>query len=358
MDANIFPSADAMVAGSIPVTETTADSSPGKGEEDGVVGPYQFHSSLVGRISLVALVQALAVADHLDFRWAAEALGTNLSTVSQRIKVLEGNLGVSLFERHPRGVRLTPAGRSFLDEIAQGLEHLDYAVKSAGMTVRGEQGHLGIGLYSPIAEGFLADLLKDYRTSHPGVGIEMAEGRAHGLIRQVREERLDIAFVLGAPKIADCQCRPLWTETLVVALPAQHPLAEAEIVRWTDLATETFIVRNGGIGPQLHDHIVARLAERALRPTVRHFDVGRDTMMSLVAQGYGLALTTGLEPKSSFPNVAVCRIADEPEPLVFSAVWLPFNRSGTLRDILDLAQRQSQRVRKVAPVRLVTSHPS
>jgi DNA-binding transcriptional LysR family regulator len=305
---------------------------------------------------LAALVQALAVADHLDFRRAAEALGTNLSTVSQRIKVLEENLGVSLFERHPPGVRLTQAGRCFLDEVAQGLEHLDYAVKSAGMIVRGEQGHLGIGLYSPIAEGFLADLLKDYRASHPGVDIEIAEGCAHGLIRQVREERLDIAFVLGSPKIADCQCRPLWTEPLVVALPAQHPLTEAEALRWADLATETFIVRNGGIGPQLHDHIVARLAEHALRPSVRHFDVGRDTMMSLVAQGCGLALTAGLESKVSFPNVIFRRIADEPEPVVFSAVWSPFNRSGTLRDILDLAQHQSRRVRKVAPVRLVNGH--
>jgi DNA-binding transcriptional LysR family regulator len=250
------------------------------------------------RIPLIALVQALAVADHLNFRRAAEALGTSQSAVSQRIKMLEENLGVNLFERHHRGVRLTQAGRSFLQEVSQGLEHLEYAVKSVGMMIRGEQGHLGIGLYSPIADGFLADLLNAYRERYPQVDIEIAEGRAHDLIRHVREERLDISFVLGTPTIADCQCKPLWTETLVVALPAQHPLTQAKAVHWADLAAETFIVRNDGIGPQIYDHIVLRLTEHWLRPSVRHFDVGRDTIMSMVAQGHGLALTTEPAPGS------------------------------------------------------------
>jgi GST-like protein len=82
---------------------------------------------------LVALLQALAVAEHLNFRRAAAALSVSQSSVSLRVKQLEEYLGILLFERRHRGVRLTEAGRHFLEQVAVGIEHLDYAVKTAGM---------------------------------------------------------------------------------------------------------------------------------------------------------------------------------------------------------------------------------
>lgn len=310
---------------------------------------FQVRSPLGGRIPLVALMQALAVADHLNFRRAADALGISQSAVSLRIKTLEETLGILLFERRHRGVRLTQAGRSFLEEVSQGVEHLDYAVKCAGMIARGELGSLGIGLHSSIASGFLADLLQRYRDGHPGVDIEIAEGQAHDIIRSVREERLDVAFVLGAPTIVDCHTKPLWREALVIALPDEHPLAKADFIRWSDLASETFIVRHGGAGSQLHDHVALRLAENWHHPSVQRFDVGRDTLMSMVAQGYGLTLTTEATTKVSFPGVIFRSIADEPGPVVFSAVWSPFNRSPALRELLDAAQRLSKHFGKAGP---------
>ncbi|MGC6594926.1 helix-turn-helix domain-containing protein [Escherichia coli] len=66
---------------------------------------------LSGRIPLISLVQFIAVAEHLNFRHAAKALGISQSSVSARVKALEDNLGVLLFERHARGVRLTASAR-------------------------------------------------------------------------------------------------------------------------------------------------------------------------------------------------------------------------------------------------------
>lgn len=77
------------------------------------------------------LLEFIAVAEHLNFRHAAKALGISQSSVSARVKALEDNLGVLLFERHARGVRLTDAGRHFMERVTAGVDQLDHAVKTA-----------------------------------------------------------------------------------------------------------------------------------------------------------------------------------------------------------------------------------
>ena len=300
------------------------------------------YSPLGSRIPLASLIQALAVAEHLNFRHAAAALGVSQSSVSTRIKQLEQDLGVLLFERRHRGVRLTEAGQHFLEHVATGLEHLDHAVRTAGAIARGEQGRLRVGLYSSMAVGFLAELLGQFREQHPAVDLQIIEGRARDTIREVREARLDVAFVVGVPPAGDCHSKRLWTEALLVALREGHPLTEAEGVRWSELAGEPFLARSSGAGPQVHDHIVLRLAGIWSQPQIQHFDVARDTLMSMVAQGYGITLTSEAAAQVSFPGVVFRPILDEPEPITFSALWSPHNRSQALLNLLALAQRKSK----------------
>jgi DNA-binding transcriptional LysR family regulator len=300
------------------------------------------YSPLGSRIPLASLIQALSVAEHLNFRQAAAALGASQSSVSTRIKQLEQDLGILLFERRHRGVRLTDAGQHFLEHVATGIEHLDHAVRTAGAIARGERGRLRVGLYSSTAAGFLAELLGQYRELHPAVDLQIAEGRARDAIREVREDRLDVAFVVGVPLAGDCHSKPLWTEALLVALPERHPLAGAESLRWSELAAEPFLARSGGAGPQVHDHIVLRLAEHWRQPRIQRFEVERDTLMSMVAQGYGITLTSEAAAQASFPGVVFRPILDEPEPITFSALWSPHNRSQALLDLLALAQRKSE----------------
>ena len=98
------------------------------------------------------------VAEPLNFRHAANALGVSLSSVSARVKTLEEDLGVPLFERHARGVRLTEAGRRFVEHVAAGVDQLDHAVKTADMAASGECGRLRIRVHALIPGSFLAAL--------------------------------------------------------------------------------------------------------------------------------------------------------------------------------------------------------
>lgn len=299
-------------------------------------------TSLGSRIPLASLVQTLAVAEYLSFYRAAQALGTSQSSVSARVKTLEGDLGILLFERHARGVRLTEAGRRFVELVAAGVDQLDHAVKTAGMAASGECGRLRIGIHALIPRSFLAELIGRYREDHPGIKVEIAEGTARDAVMQLRADRLDVVFVAGAPELPDCHSRPIWTEPLLAVLPERHRLAGQPAITWADLAGETFLVRHGGTGPQVHDHIVLRLAGRWPAPSILRFDVGRSTLLSMVGQGFGITIAgaaTSLLPTS---GVVFLPFADEPKAVPFSAVWSPFNQGAALRNLLDLAARMKR----------------
>ncbi|WAC61280.1 LysR family transcriptional regulator [Brevundimonas sp. SL130] len=299
------------------------------------------HDALA-RIPLVSLRHALAAAEYLNFRHAANFLGVSQSGVSARIKALEQELGIVLFERRHRGVRLTEAGRIFVAEIAVGIEQLDHAIKIAGVVSTGTVGRLSIGLHSSIASGFLADLRGRFRETYPNIEHVIVEGRSAQTISQVRDGKLDIAFVMGTTDLPDCHSRILWSEAFVIALPIQHPLTARDHILWSDLAPEIFLVRHGCAGPQLQDHIVRRLSEREKTPHIRRCDVGRDTLMHLVASGDGVTLTTESASRVPFPGVVFRPIADEAEQARFSAIWSPHNRSPALKNLLDLATEMSR----------------
>lgn len=294
---------------------------------------------LGGRVPMAALIQTCAVAEYLNFRHAAKALGVSLSSVSARVKTLEGDLGVLLFERHARGVRLTEAGRQFVASVSAGIDQLDHAVKTAGALARGEEGCLRLGLHVPPSAGFLADLLARHHKQYPRIGIDVTEGRSADILQLVREGQLDIAFVIGAPKAEDCHSRLLWSEALTAVIRADHPLANYSEITWTDLTAETFLVRYGGTGPQAHDHVTRRIAELGHHPRILRWDVGRETLFHMVAQGWGVTITTESVASVPVSGLVFRSIADESERAEFYAAWSPYNRSQTLRNLLDLAER-------------------
>ncbi|MGQ3673989.1 LysR family transcriptional regulator [Xanthobacter sp. TB0139] len=294
---------------------------------------------------MASLIQTLAVAEYLNFRHAAKALGAAQSSVSARVKALEDDLGILLFERHARGVRLTDAGRHFVEQVTVGIDQLDHAVKTASMVGAGRQGRLRIGICALTSGGFLDQLLSKYREVHPGIDIDMTEGTARKTMMQLRADRLDIVFVAGAPEPPDFHARCIWAEPLIAALPDHHPLAGNSAVAWPDLSGETFLVRHGGTGPQAYDHILLRFAGNFSAPTIQRLDVGRSALLSMVAQGFGITIVgaaTSLMPAS---GVTFLPFSDELEPVPFSAVWSPFNRSAALRNLLDLANAMERQVR-------------
>ncbi|NPD16657.1 LysR family transcriptional regulator [Xinfangfangia sp. D13-10-4-6] len=290
---------------------------------------------------MTALVQTLAVAEYLSFHRAALALGTSQSSVSARIKSLEADLGVILFDRNTRGVRLTEAGRRFVDQVDDAMGILDRAIKTAGMQARGEEGELRIGVHALTPGCILDRLLGRFRNAHPGVRLNITEGTAREAQLMVREGRLDLAFMACTHEIPDLCSRVVWCDRLMAALPVGHPLAAQANVEWRQLSGETFLVRHGGTGPQVHDLIVLRAAGKWPMPTIQRVDVGRSALLSMIAAGYGVSLFVEEGVEVNTTNVAFLPIRDEPEAIPFSAVWSPRNREPALLNLIALAKKAS-----------------
>ena len=292
-------------------------------------------------IELKHLRYVVAASTCGSFRRAAMSLGIRQSAISRRIRDLEDELGASLFNRHSGGVILTHAGKKFVRHARQALSEVSSAAADVGLIGRGEEGVVRVGIFSSLASGFLAQMLRAYSNRYGDVRIDIVEGAPLDHISAVRMHKLDVAFVTGVPALTDCDAAQLWTERVFVMLPEAHALTKRTLIRWDDLREETFILSEGDPGPEIHDFLIKHLADLGVHPAIERHRVGRDNLMQIVSFGRGVTLTSESTVAMRFPGV-VYRLL-EGETLPFCAVWSPNNDNPAWRRMLSLAQLTARR---------------
>lgn len=289
-------------------------------------------------LDLRYLRYCLAAAEHGSFRQTAKVLGISESTVSRRVKLLEHRLGFSLFHRDPRGVRITEAGESFLQEAAIGVTHFSRAQHLAASIQRGETGELRIGIIAALSAGYLAALLKAFHAFRPNVRVRIREGTSQDNLHRLAVGRLDVSFVTGRPTLPGHGAEVLWNERIFVALPSVHPLAKETYLTWDHIRAERFIVGSSGAGPEIHDFIVTKLSSLGFRPEIDVQDVGRESLLNLVGLGFGITLTSTSALQINAPGVVFLRIEGNDDELPSSAVWSARNTNPALSDLLAVAR--------------------
>lgn len=294
-------------------------------------------------LDLRNLRYALLAADRGSFRRAAAELGVEQSTVSRRIQQLEHRLGAAIFDRHPGGVRLTPAGRSFLRDAAEGTNHFRRAIEAFTSAARGCHGELRIGLFLSLASGFLAEIIEQYVAAHGKVEIRLEESNAQRNISRVLAGDLDVAFVAGTPTVKGCATLELWQERFFVALPSKHTLAGKADLCWEDIRQERFILSEDGSGPDIHDYLITRLSRIGFHPDIRLQGVGRENLMNMVARGFGLTLTTASTVTTTFSGVIFRPINNIMETVPCCALWSCSNSNPALKHFLAAARAAAHR---------------
>jgi DNA-binding transcriptional LysR family regulator len=283
---------------------------------------------------------ALVVAEQTSFRRAAITLDLSQSTVSRRVQLLERRLGFTIFVRDHRGVKLTGPGSDFLRDAVAGALQLDRAARLAAASHRGERGELRIGILASLATGFLHSLLRSFRTAHPEIQVLIHECSPHQALHGVAIGDLDISFVTGQPDMPGCTSKVLWSESIYVVLPEAHPLAASENVDWHDIRTAKFVVSRGGPGSEIQDYLIKMLSRPGFRPVIESHGVSRESLHSLVAMGYGIALTSN-SSLSKLDGVVFRPVAGEENALQSSAVWSSGNTNPALAHLLRLAGKAS-----------------
>lgn len=167
----------------------------------------------------------IAAAENGSFRRAAAVLGVQESSVSRRIRDLEDEMGVALFNRSSSGVQLTQAGERFLVRARRAIGQLDHASADLATFGRRESGTVKIGILSSLASGFLCNLLRVYSKTNGNVHIDFMEGAASQHLAAVRNLQLDVAFVTSKPNGNDCDHKRLWYEQIFVAMQEGDRLA-------------------------------------------------------------------------------------------------------------------------------------
>ncbi|QYC43149.1 HTH-type transcriptional regulator GltC [Nonomuraea coxensis DSM 45129] len=185
------------------------------------------------------------VARSGSFTAAAELLGQTQSAVSRRVAALERAAGGPLFERLPRGVRLTPAGAALHRHAAAVLDRLERAGEELAALHAGRGGTLRLGAFATANVDLVPGTLRRFATRRPGVELRLVEGLTTKLLERLRAGALDAAVIsdypAGLPAADTGRLVPLREDRLLVALPAGHRLAAEDAVDLRDLAGETWI---------------------------------------------------------------------------------------------------------------------
>jgi DNA-binding transcriptional LysR family regulator len=250
-------------------------------------------------IELKHLTYFVAAAEHRSFRQAANALDVRQSVLSRRIRALEEELGVSLFERDTLGARLTLAGERLQARAKSVLDDTEELLRSGREAGRGMVGNLRIGVICSLGPGFLRDLVRNYAGRHPDVEIGVSEDGPRAHVAHLRDRQLDIAMLTELRPDSNLDTVALWREKVFVALPESHRLANSGVIEWAALSEVRFLVRREQPGPQIHDYVIRHLHGGGHVPSIVRQAVGHDGLMSLVGlERVGIYLNRWI-PKSA-----------------------------------------------------------
>ena len=231
-----------------------------------------------------------AVAQELNITRAAERLHMAQPPLSRQMRQLEDELGVALFDRSQRALRLTEAGRFFLEHSLQLTARLDELV--AGTRRLGNSGQLwfGVGFVPSTLYGFVPDLIRELRQGQDDVQVGLAEMTTMQQVQALKEGRIDIGVGRIVIQDAAVTQRIVMTEPLVVAVPVGSPLAAQAHLTAVQVAAEPFILYPARPRPSYADHVAGLFRAAGHGLDVVHEANELQTALGLVAAGLGLTL--------------------------------------------------------------------
>jgi DNA-binding transcriptional LysR family regulator len=259
----------------------------------------------------------VAIAEEGSFTRAAERLWVAQPGLSTQIRRLEAELGVQLFERHPRGIELTEAGRLFLERARTTLAAADAAVATGRDLETGAVGTLRLGIASGPGWRPTSSLLQKFNHERPGVEVTVVEAHGGTLWRDLRDGRLDALLAPVGHGSADLRTLVLGSEPWVVLIGTGHPLAGIGPLAAEDLDAQRIVV-TGHTDGRAFDRTIAKLFEDlGVAPELVPGPPG-PALHAAVAENEVVALTTAPD---ALPHGVIARRLDPVRVLAFELLW-------------------------------------
>lgn len=255
----------------------------------------------------------VAVAEEENFSHAAEREHVSQPSLSQQIHKLEDELGQQLFDRLPRSVVLTAAGRTFLEYARRILAEITDARRSVAALEDEVAGKLSVGAIPSIALYMLPRLISGFQQRYPKVTFELFEDLTDKLVGRLEEGSVDLVLASadeGTPHLAKYS---LGNEPLRLLLPENHRLARKRTIKWSELAGEKFLLLHEE--HSLSTRVRQLLAANQLDPDVVLEGAQLATIAAMVAAGLGVTVVPEMMVHTEFVKGCVAVAFAKPAPM-------------------------------------------
>jgi LysR family transcriptional regulator, benzoate and cis,cis-muconate-responsive activator of ben and cat genes len=267
----------------------------------------------------------VAVAEMENVSRAALKLHVSQPALSRQIRDLEDEIGFSLLERTAKSVRLTDAGRAFLDNARALLQNADEAVTKARAVASAEPTELHVG-YSPIPTAeILPKTLQAFQRAMPNVHVRSHDWSIKDILDGIRDGRLQLGLIVPPAKASalhDVQYEELFQERISVAVAPQHQFARRRAVSISEVAAEPLIGLTREDYPDYYDYLSIIFSKVKQKPRVVEEHDSYYGIISAVEAGTGVAIGADVLGHTFGNRVKLLPITPEPKPISIVIVAL------------------------------------
>lgn len=268
----------------------------------------------------------IEVAKREHMTEAADHLHVAQSAVSRQIAKLEEELGVSLFIREGRNVRLTPIGNIFLAHMEKALQVIEDAEQVIKEYTDPKRGTIQIGFVSTLALYILPTLISAFRRQYPDVKFNLVQGTYKEMKNEVIKGKINMAIVAPVPMDhGRLSTKVLTTERIVVLMPINHPKATKKTLQLSDLRDESFVMFPESF--ELRKILVEACEQSGFSPKVSFEGHDIDALKGLVSAGLGISLVPESTLVDNLPRATVKIPLVEPVVTRTVGIVVPKDRS-------------------------------
>lgn len=290
-------------------------------------------------VELRHLTYFICLADELHFGRASERLGMAQAALSQQIRQLEDRLGVRLFERTTRRVKLTPAGLVMVDHAHALLNGVEEAVAHTRATADGRAGRLVIGGVQPALTRFLPGIARAFRDAHPGVMIDIQRLATGEQLLALERGAIDIGFVRPPGPSANVHTHVIAREGYVVVLPEDHKLAGSKTLTLEACAEEPMVAYAPTLGAAYRNVVLGAIRALGRQPIIVQQTDRTFTLAILVATGVGIGIVPAWIAETPIDGIVCRTLVDLPDSIELAVAWSATNASPVVRDFVAVAGR-------------------
>ena len=299
------------------------------------------------------------VAEEQHYGRAAERLRIAQPALSRQIQDLEEEIGFKLFDRLPRGVKISAAGKSFLVDARRILHEVDEAAARAKRVALGQSGTLRVGIVESVSwHGVVPDSFREFRERQPDAELQLKPSSSQEQTEAVHSGRLDAGFVFTIAHIGrELAQLPVASLNLMLATTNGHPLTKLKKLRLRDLSDAAFVWFPRRESPAYYDRLMHECFRGGLRtPHIVQEAVNEATILSLVSCRLGVAFVSSATRWRCPESVVVLPVTDLRLPLPLALIWRKDNVSPLLaKFVADV--RQLPEVRSIYKTLKIEPNP-